>query len=363
MARIFAYTSAMLQTRNVAVRAVLAALLFTLLAPAAAPAQAGPGYDPSRQELEAVLDDLKAWLPGGWDSFPQIWHERTVRAPVGGEHEHWYRTFALIDAPQVGAVVFYGQINLGGRDGPMMPRSQILYTAVIDEQRGVVNVNGQVLADTEKYEDLHRHPELWKQVRQKDPSVIKCDFIWRRSGAQIVGVLDGKNDERRKAGPGTCSYVTDVGHQQFFADAEWVLSPDELWLYDTNRIEGLLFNGREDRTHVRLYRARSYACKLSDRAGERTVNAYDRGHRSELVGKSGKFDVMLLRALYPDAAGKGMHDRLRLLLTEPGSTRIVASADAAPRAPHIEMQRDGLGASCDLAAAATGQVTADRVTD
>jgi hypothetical protein len=58
-----------------------------------------------------------------------------------------------------------------------------------------------------------------------------------------------------------------------------------------------------------------------------------------------------------------MHDRLRLLLTEPGSTRIVASADAAPRAPHIEMQRDGLGASCDLAAAATGQVTADRVTD
>ncbi len=343
----------MLQTRSRVVRPALAAVFLTLVAllaqVVATTARAAPAFDPSRQELEAILDDLKAWLPGGWDSFPQIWHERTVRAPIGGEHEHWYRTFALIDAPQVGAVVFYGQINMGGRDGPMMPRSQILYTAVIDEQRGVVNVNGQVLADTEKFEDLHKHPELWKEVRQRNPAAIKCDFIWRRSGTQIVGVLDGKTDERRKAGPGTCSYVTDVGNQQFHADAEWVLSPEELWLYDTNRIEGLLFNGREDRTHVRLYRSRSYSCSVSDRNGKRTLPAYDRGYKAEVVDNSGrKLEAMLLRAWYPGADGTGLVDRLRLMLGEPGMEKIVATEDAAAIAGRIRLSAAGVEIDCSL---------------
>jgi hypothetical protein len=341
----------MLQTRSRVIRPALTAALLTLVVGIATPASAAPAFDPSRQELESILDDLKAWLPGGWDSFPQIWHERTVRAPIGGEHDHWYRSFALIDAPQVGAVVFYGQINLGGRDGPMMPRSQILYTAVIDEQRGVVNVNGQVLADAEKYEDLQKHPELWKEVRQRNPAAIKCDFIWRRSGTQIVGVLDGKTDERRKAGPGTCSYVTNVGNQQFYADAEWVLSPEELWLYDTNRIEGLLFNGREDRTHVRLYRSRAYSCSVTDRTGKRTLPAYDRGYKAEVVDKGGrKLEAMLLRAWYPGADGTGLDDRLRLMLGDPGMEKIVATEDAAAMAGRIRLSSAGVKIDCSLAA-------------
>jgi hypothetical protein len=324
------------------------ALLATLALVATSSASAAPAYDPSRQELEAVLEDLKAWLPGGWDSYPQVYLERTLRAPVEGEHEHWYRSFALIDAPQVGAVVFYGQVNVGGRDGPVLPGSQILYTAVIDEARGVVNVNGQGPVDPEAFVDLHRRPELWKQVRMRDPSKIRCDFVWRRHGTQVVGVLDGKTPERRARGPGTCSYVTD-GRQDFFADAEWVLSPDALWLYDINTLQGLQFIGRKDRTHLRLYRAREYRCLVEDADGRRELGAYDRGYAFEVRGSDGrKTALMLLRADFPGPGNRGLVERLRLLAGDaasPAPTTVVAEATPGP-APPIEWRGAGAAVSC-----------------
>ena len=39
----------------------------------------------------------------------------------------------FIEAPQIGPHVFYGQINIAGRDGPLYARSQVIYVASIDE--------------------------------------------------------------------------------------------------------------------------------------------------------------------------------------------------------------------------------------
>jgi len=40
-------------------------------------------------------------------------------------------------------------------------------------------------------------------------------------------------------------------------DAEWVLNPDELWIYDNGYLDGTrLFQGRADRTHIRLTKIR-----------------------------------------------------------------------------------------------------------
>ena len=47
-----------------------------------APATAAPNYDFTRPELESMLQDLIAWLPGAWDSYPQIHFERRVRTPA-----------------------------------------------------------------------------------------------------------------------------------------------------------------------------------------------------------------------------------------------------------------------------------------
>lgn len=331
--------------------ALLAGVTFSTGMMSAPPAEAGPNYDLSRQELEAVLDDLLAWLPGAWDNYPQVHFERRMRAPADGEHEHWHRVFARIDAPQVGDIVFYGQINTGGRDQPMMHRSQILYTVWIDEKRGAVVINGQGPLNPEEFVDLHERPELWSKVKKRDPASLKCDFLWRRDGDQIFGVLDAKVEEGRKYGPGTCSYMMAGTDVEFFADAEWVLGPDTLWDYDINTIGGAQFVGRADRTHKRLSRASGYQCRIEDRDGARTWHAHNRGAHHAVKTASGEpMRVMLLRAAMPDAAGRGMHDKLRLMLQKPDSDDPTVEVMEAPKADSIRMEADGVRVSCQAAA-------------
>jgi hypothetical protein len=327
--------------------AVMSAAFLVMLAPAA-PALAGPGYEPTRAELEQVLEDLARWLPGSWDSFPQVYYERIVQAPKQGEHEHWHRVFARIDAPQIGSYVFYGQINVGGRSGELMPRSQILYNATIDEARGVVSITGQGPLEPEKYENLQDKPALWKEVRQRDPGAVRCDFVWRRSGTQIVGVLEGKQETMRKYGPGSCTYLTGGSKDiEFYADAEWVLGPEDLWLYDINRMAGHTFVGRDDRTHLRLSRAHPFRCQVRDAASERRLEGHDRGFVATVTGTGGSpLELMLLRSELPSTSGPGLAERLRLSLHEPGQARPATVVEAPATADRIELRSDGVEADC-----------------
>jgi hypothetical protein len=315
----------------------------------ARPAVAAPNYEPTRAELEQVLEDLARWLPGSWDSFPQVYYERTVKAPRLGPHEHWHRVFARIDAPQIGTHVFYGQINVGGRRGEMMRRSQILYSAVIDEARGVVSVTGQGPQNAERYENLQDKPELWKEVRQRDPGAVRCDFVWRRSGTQIVGTLQGKQESMRKYGPGTCTYMTGGSRDiEFYADAEWVLGPDDLWLYDINRMAGYTFTGRDDRTHIRLARAYPFTCRVLDTKGERSLAGYDLGYLAPVSATGGKaMDLMLLRAALPATGAPGLATRLRLSLHEPGDSTPTTVVEADGTATAIALRASGIEANCE----------------
>lgn len=332
--------------------ALFAALCAALMAnPPNAPA--APGFDASAQELQWVLRHLIDWLPGDWSSAPQLEFERTVRVPVEGEHDDWYRSFALIKAPQVGDIVFYGQINVGGPNGPLLPGSQVLYKTWIDEKRGAVVINGQGPADAQKFVDLQRHPQLWSSVHMRSADSIRCDFIWRRRGAEIFGVLDGKNAETRKNGPGTCSYLSERTGAEFQADAEWVLGPEEFWLYDINLMGGRIFIGREDRTHTRLYRVRNYLCEVRDATGRRSVAAYDRGYTGELRGKAGEsVQWRLLRAEYPANDSRGLTDRLRLTLRTTVADKVLtlASSEADPLAGRIALRAapQGVKIECEL---------------
>lgn len=311
------------------------------------PAIAAPGYFASRAELEQVMADLIAWLPGAWDSSPQIYMQRQGAMPPDGEHEHWHRTFARIDAPQVGDVVFYGQINVGGRDGPIIAGSQVLYKAVIDERLGGVNIFGQGPLNPEKYENLHDRPELWREVRMREPEALNCDFIWRRDGTQIFGVLQGNAPDKQKYGPGTCAFISKRTDAEFRADAEWVLSPEVFWLYDNNWMDGRLFLGREDRTHIRLSRARPYQCTVKDAAGTRKLDGHDRGYAIKAKTKAGAdLDVLLLRADFPAQLGAGQVDRLRLIATDTAAKTALGQEDKEPLASKISLSSQGVSVSC-----------------
>ncbi len=313
-------------------------------------AWAGPQYQPTRHELESVMADLIAWLPGAWDSYPQVHYQRRYVTPVEGEHPHWHHVFERIDAPQIGEVVFYGQINPDGRDKPLMHRSQILYKVWIDEARGAVVVNGQGPENPDRFVNLHERPELWGEVKMRDEKSLQCDFLWRRDGEQIVGLLEGKTPERRKNGLGTCTYTVKGTDVEFFADAEWVLGPDIFWDYDINTMSGHQFVGRKDRTHIKQYRARGYQCRVEDSDGVRDWHAHDRGANIAVMSTDKKsYRLMLLRAPLPDAAGAGMHDQLRLALLPLDSEQPIVEVSAAPLAAYTQMNHAGVKVRCDLA--------------
>jgi len=321
------------------------ALIAALSCVALSSASAGPGYEQDRKQLEEVMKKLIAWFPGSWDSYPQVYYEQTVAMPKDGRHEHWHRSFGRINAPQIGEVVFYGQINVDGRDGPVMSGSQVIYKAVIDEKLGAVNIFGQGPLDPEKFENLHERPELWSQVKMREPGALNCDWLWRRDGNQIFGVLQGNTPEKQQYGPGTCSFISKRTDAEFKADAEWVLTPDELWLYDNNWSGGMLFLGREDRTHIKLYRSTPYDCRIKDSTGTRSVKGYDRGYKMKLTAKDGRaLEAMLLRAEYP--AQIGIEDRMRLMITDPASKQTVVTSDADPLAKSITAKAEGVEATC-----------------
>lgn len=309
---------------------------------------AAPGYDQDRHDLEWVMDYLIKWFPGVWDSYPQVWFEENVQMPSNGEsHDHWHRTFVRIDAPQIGEVVFYGQINVGGRDGPIIGGSQVLYHAVIDEDLGAVNIFGQGPKDPEQYENLHERPDLWSKVQFRERGALNCDWLWRRDGDQIFGVLAGNTPDKQTYGPGTCSFTSQRTGEEFRADAEWVLTPEQLWLYDNNWSAGMLFLGREDQTHIRLHRAHSYSCEI-DAGKKQTLAAHDRGFSTSFADERGiPFEVMLLRAEYPAEDGFGRDDRLRLMLTDLGTGDVIAMEDVAPLSDEIELEYNGVEIECE----------------
>lgn len=330
-------------TQSLVTRCLLSAALLI-----SAPAQAAPGYDQSRADLEWVMEYLIQWFPGVWDSGPQVWFENNVQMPTNDEeHEHWHRTFARIDAPQIGEVVFYGQINNGGRDGAIIGGSQVLYHAVIDEDLGAVNIFGQGPLDPEKYENLHEHPELWGQVQFREREALNCDWIWRRDGDQIFGVLQGNTPDKQTYGPGTCSFTSKRTGEEFRADAEWVLTPEQLWLYDNNWSAGMLFLGREDQTHIRLHRARPYVCEI-EAADDTEVPAHDRGHTMDFESKKGRsLEALLLRAEYPADDGFGRDDRLRLMVSDPATGEVLAMTEEKALSDDIRVKTKDYVIDCD----------------
>ena len=114
------------------------------------------------------------------------------------------------------------------------------------------------------------------------------------------------------------------------------IGPETLWMYDIDALGGVRFNGRQDRTHTRLGRARPYSCQVEDADGQHTIASYNRGGSGDVKTRDGHaLQWTLLRAQYPAADEFGLDDELRLTLHEPESPQALGQAREAPRADQI----------------------------
>jgi len=252
----------------------------------------------SQAELAGVMADLLRWLPGDYSSQSQIDMEKRLGESPDGEHEAWFRVFAPVQAPHIGEHIIYGQLHAGGRDGPIIPGTQVLYIISMDEKNNAVTINGRRIADGPDFVDVHLYPERQKDLKLDPNTGGNCDFRWRRHGEQIVGLLANKDEA---VTDGTCTMVSKVSGLQMTWDAEWVLNDHELWIYDNGYLEdGTLFIGREDRTHTRLSRVTWYSCEWQRGDESGNVSLHDGGGQANLNGNS---HLHMLNSRWQNAAG------------------------------------------------------------
>jgi hypothetical protein len=309
----------------------------------------------SKPELAKVLEDLLAWLPGEYTSIPQVYLERALGTPPDGEHEIYYRVFAEIDAPHLARHVIYTQIRLDGDDGTIFPGQQQVFLISIDEEKSVVSIEGRRIKDPENYVDAHMHPELWSTIAPDPDFGGNCLFNWRRHGQQLRGLLGDH---------GQCTMVSKRSGNQLTWDAEWILNPDQLWIYDNGTLaDGTLFSGREDRTHLRLSKAERYECFTSLRFEDGTtqvINPYFMHNRGDTLtittteAEPRDLHVEFLTSLWPSNSGRNYVDLMRLTLHdgEVGDYKdedVLGFAWAEPSSNRVGFTTEWASSRCKLA--------------
>lgn len=309
----------------------------------------------SRPELESVLQDLLQWWPGEYDTFPQVALERQYGAPPDGEHDRQYREFARVDVPHLGANVIYGEVRTGGRDGPLIKGQQVMYLITIDEANQAVNVSGRRIQGGAEFERVHRNPAKLASVRLDENYGGNCDFRFRRYGPVLRGWLTevGRNNE-------TCTMTSRLSGQTMTWDADWMIGPQEIWIFDNGYLRdpekpnerGRLFAGREDLTPERLYKMRDFRCRASGNAGPSGPTiVHDRGGEFPVTLAGGaKALARLTRMPLETGQPARLVDGLRLALYEkPDSPTPLASARADGSAPRVSLGHAGTTLACEVA--------------
>jgi hypothetical protein len=296
-------------------------------------------------ELQQVLQDVSAWIPGNYDSMPQIAYERANGAPPDGEHSHQYRVFARIDAPHLGEYVFYSQIRAGGSDGPII--QQVVFLTEMDEENNGVTFNGRRIKDPDDYIDAHLYPNMWKTIGPDTRFGGNCNFYWRRHGSLLKGTM---ND-------GTCTMMSRE-NQQMTWHTEWVLSPNELWVYDNGYYDdGSLVTGRYDKSHLRLYKANTFSCMATIHDGgtpdTTMTEVHDRGGVAQIKAQQDNTPPLFLELLRGPTVGEDSEimetTRLTVLNQDPLDEElpsVLASVSAEGAPSQISVHYSGTEVNC-----------------
>jgi hypothetical protein len=333
-----------MKTRRVGIAALLGLVLTST---ATLPAQAG-----SKAELQAMLRDLLAWWPGDYDTAPQVDFEHRLGAPPDGEHDRQFRSFRRVAVPHLGETVIYGEIHVGGRQGDIIPGQQVMYIIKLDEARHAIHVSGRRILNGPNFQLQDHTPERLRAV-QLDPEMGgNCDFLWRREGAHLVAHLADAGSSNR-----TCTMVSKKSGQKMTWDAEWILTPDSMSIFDNGYLHDKdnparaprMFAGREDRAPEIMAKGRPFRCTASGAAGaELTTTLHDHGDASVLGAAFGSDAplLQLLRSNYERADGVGLEGRLRLALVPAGSDEPIAQTLLPGDTRRISLTHEGIKATC-----------------
>ncbi|MEQ8507439.1 MAG: CpcT/CpeT family chromophore lyase [Rhodospirillaceae bacterium] len=190
-------------------------------------------------ETQRILDAVKVWVNGRYDSSEQVQRDIDNNVPENLQHRLMHQLFLPVELPFLDGVVIYQQSSIDGSDDKdWIIRRGILHFSVSAET-GQVHQRELSFVDEEKFYNVHRNPE------QLDGLTIE-DFTWRL-GCDFK--LSLREDGKAISGPmdfGTCRMINPGSGEDMIAEDSIYITPNEYWFLGRYRDkEGQIVWGTE----------------------------------------------------------------------------------------------------------------------
>lgn len=295
----------------------------------------------TRGELDQLLDDLVAWLPGEYDSAPLMRLEAESGVATSDQHrrEHWI--LSRVDAPAAGTRVILRQVHAGSLDGEVALEWQGLYAFRVDASRDAVIAERRALVAPMQSVDAHRDPARQRSL-SFDPDVDPaCDWLWRRRGATLVGILVTH-------GTTSAPCTKQVDKNSVVDRGEWLLSADELWIRDDpapalTSPESTRAAPARPESYLRLFKARTFGCSWLSGSAEAPTTAifelHDRGGEYRVEAPTGGARILrLIRGPMPTERLRGQREVTSLTILGASNDRVFAETRVAGAAEYLTLR-------------------------
>lgn len=206
---------------------------------------ASTAFADGHDDLNATLERLMSGLNGAFDSGAQLRAEKLSNTPKEHWHQHVYRSFTRIDAPDVGDNVFVVTLRDDGPEGRIDMVEFQVWSLSVDEERGAVKMVPQRFRTPEAYTSVTRDPAAFKDFKASDlvPSdgAAGCPIYWKPSDTGLIHGVSG------------VPCLGPIRSEMLSWDWTYILSGTALWMSFAGRNEaGDIVFGRQDQTPWRL---------------------------------------------------------------------------------------------------------------
>lgn len=225
------------------------------------------GSAASRAELEAGLDQVKAWVHGGYDTTEQAAADVAAGVPDELKHRVMFQLFAPARIPALDGYLVYQQASVDGSTDPDRIWRNGVLQFFVDDGTSSIRMRELNFREPESFYnaqfELSRLESLTADDFKWDAG---CDFYLLPDAAnnRLIGPI-GENSCRMQA-PGT--------GQELVAEDEVVITPDEFWFLGRFvDAAGRTMWGNASEEHVKMRRRSSLATVLRPDGGVLIVGA------------------------------------------------------------------------------------------
>lgn len=294
----------------------------------------------TRGELDQLLDDLTAWLPGEYSSAPLARLEEESGVPPEKRHPSEYWILARVDAPKAGSRVVLQEVHAGSEDGEVALQWQMLHALRVDATRDGVIVERRAMLAPDQSVNAYRDTARQQALALDPDSEPACDWLWRWRGTTLTGTLVTHGTTQAPCAKGT-------GKNAVVDSAEWILSPDELWVRD-EPAPGVARTERATlapaSSYLRLFRARRFGCSWHTNFGESApltslFELHDRGGEYRVDAPTGGGRILrLMRGPVPTERLRGQREVTSLAVIGASNGRVYAESRMAGAADYVTLR-------------------------